>query len=1723
MQRFQRDLSAIVLDEIALEGLDGITVEALCTRLSICNDWPIKPINESVKTIIWSIVVCLKNIEFYRLNEPREPLVIYNRYEYIHGQFGSIYEPKDTPKDIYPNHCIEDGLIMGSCKDYFTRFNLGTFPRKITVEEVEKRWNNCLVIVASQEVRTKALIPEEKQFSLKLPVRSYLVLEKIGRARYLGEASHGTHSLRSIFPDPKALSYIRNRLTLDGLIKNQIVAYAGTKTQMGNRVVISSLIRFFVKQQSVIEVMVEKIVEFLKKQPNQIATYDQVKSTCSVSLAKTFKQPQLKKFCNTNLKLNYRDLYPNATKTEYINKKDPKVERTLRCIQLKQEYETKNQDLQIEKKLDIKGHEFKRDAAFDRQILRWIENQGDNGATLSDISRVFRFTSDGNLDNILKLLIKSNYLSKHYCDRGRAKVHVYVAKIKCSTSVKNENIFLEKSVIALVTEESLMDSQNLLQDTTLNDTTSITPNDDTKNTTLVNSNINQCINSNEIDKNDYSITNLDNSFENITTTEVNSSNVSTKISLPNKVILNDDGLSNDLEQQITRTMDVGYCQQLYENSKQTIFMTDRFFFRQQIIFSVLNTDSVISLVNLKKTIINTEKENPKFIGTLDIKTLVKILGYFESKGRLKSVLYKVSYGNKTINQTFIGVPDIDFSQPDIISYMNSFLNKFNNKMKTKKANKKWNLMVYKSPEPKIDIFDLKLPRFMKMRSLHEYLFYIVYEHPGTSLTNACEETEKTVLSYKNDLIQSDKVQIPIVYNPTIGWKMFVPPLPKYPKYPEGWFFVSDIIHHMPLDLMLKIVNFNKTKVNLEKLVNYATHPVFKYLPLMTLSSEVRNILSQGLKKHIQNTLSVLRLLCTIGLLQFGPKTYKDTELIYAYLNRRASLLNTVQSEPSYYRVSDITYERRLYEFTSSYEIENYWLDTWYFCTNTPLGYRTTNSSNKPGRQDMLERTKMVIEECCASRSEFEAIAQDDGSIPGDNKGAAGFDSHLYSHLSRNWNIKKKLNQLTSKKKTKNLLLSQRILKNRKKKETKKTEDTSNKLYQIRYKWTPNEDNILIFWKVGTFLIKQVQSHAFISYGIKDVMKSVFGKFYRLKSVDNYLRRIRYLMKNPLIESRVQHLYESLKTDEEVKDMFKNDIQKQKELYMSKKFRAMRELIVMNIKKLVIFLRERGISIETRTLLLQKKRQITEKPIDEKPENFLIDSDIHSIHESITSLRDISQEYDYSFSLHDINLSVINSLIHSSLSNQSSDPKISLGYLLVFKQYSEEILKQAFDIIKDDNLITCSQYHKKSLQVLLSTSHVIQSKTYEYASKFYSIIVGKTDTGRFKEAFLTYEWIKNDLFERKILLLSPSCGFCTLLTSLCACDFVDICIEFDKKFLEYMSDETSDNGSNCLKNTLKRMRSRHFDLLTDSNDTIEYIKIITSITKQLKNYQVVCRLKNNIPNIENDMNPVFEEILSYPIFNPKLECLSKLNELCQNLLEFCKSKEHCGATHKDIKEYFNSISLFLLKISLNDLMDYNFILRAGIELPTYVHYSYADVWLIKLPNTSVWNINEEIEKEEFVNDRIKDINGPPLKKMKEEISKSKESEEFSLIKVRPWTRLDLTINQKVLEKFLNSVLSKIVKKPGIFLKNLKKEYNPIIQPLHVRELVEMLEAMKCVKMISIKNVLKPSCFSELWPSNHNLSFCDALGLEDESSIMIEPTLDCDLRFGYCSSRFTFDIE
>ena len=60
----------------------------------------------------------------------------------------------------------------------------------------------------------------------------------------------------------------------------------------------------------------------------------------------------------------------------------------------------------------------------------------------------------------------------------------------------------------------------------------------------------------------------------------------------------------------------------------------------------------------------------------------------------------------------------------------------------------------------------------------------------------------------------------------------------------------------------------------------------------------------------------------------------------------------------------------------------------------------------------------------------------------------------------------------------------------------------------------------------------------------------------------------------------------------------------------------------------------------------------------------------------------------------------------------------------------------------------------------------------------------------------------------------------------------------------------------------------------------------------------------------------------------------------------------------------------------------------------------------------------------------------------------------LVLVKPWVRIDGSLNRRVLDRMLGSVLSHILQKPGNSLRELADRFHPAIQPFHVRELVEV---------------------------------------------------------------------
>lgn len=117
-----------------------------------------------------------------------------------------------------------------------------------------------------------------------------------------------------------------------------------------------------------------------------------------------------------------------------------------------------------------------------------------------------------------------------------------------------------------------------------------------------------------------------------------------------------------------------------------------------------------------------------------------------------------------------------------------------------------------------------------------------------------------------------------------------------------------------------------------------------------------------------------------------------------------------------------------------------------------------------------------------------------------------------------------------------------------------------------------------------------------------------------------------------------------------------DIEKQHELYNAKKFKIMRDLIVLNIKQLIEILRERGTTINTECVKSRKKKLPMAKPTDEIKQVDISDTQGHTdfldvqynYSDTISHQEDLVREVDYLFTVEEISISVINALIHVSI-------------------------------------------------------------------------------------------------------------------------------------------------------------------------------------------------------------------------------------------------------------------------------------------------------------------------------------------------------------------------------------------------------------------------------------------------------------------------------------------
>ncbi|KAJ8917397.1 hypothetical protein NQ315_002421 [Exocentrus adspersus] len=286
------------------------------------------------------------------------------------------------------------------------------------------------------------------------------------------------------------------------------------------------------------------------------------------------------------------------------------------------------------------------------------------------------------------------------------------------------------------------------------------------------------------------------------------------------------------------------------------------------------------------------------------------------------------------------------------------------------------------------------PKFVRMRIIHEFLFYLIYGCDRNSEPLSQDEVEDLFESYCINVTKDDLKNIPSIYCKEISWKMFIPPLPHHADWMTGWALLCDVILRLPISVLCKIHN---VRFEVPELTETLNHPIKRFYLVKDLPESIREPVLFKRKYLFDIHESICRL-CWCGLLQFGPQKYKEKDQVFIYLNRMASLLDTTTTEPGYNKVSNKEYKKLAFFFNSPADIESYWFNTYGICLSTKL-------NAKLGGQLVTifdPQSRPELSKALRSKTPEEALQDDNGEMPGDKRGAAGFDSSLWSHIMRNW-------------------------------------------------------------------------------------------------------------------------------------------------------------------------------------------------------------------------------------------------------------------------------------------------------------------------------------------------------------------------------------------------------------------------------------------------------------------------------------------------------------------------------------------------------------------------------------------------------------------------------------------------------------------------------------------------------------------------------------------------
>ncbi|XP_075148767.1 general transcription factor 3C polypeptide 1 [Haematobia irritans] len=1297
-----------ILDEIALEGLEGVTIPSLWVYIGKALQLPL-PLPEKMITQIWSFLLRMhKHLQFFELPVERETVTIFDRYQVVDTDLGVPITPDICPAVRYKCVPICDGDIIGSC-EYYKERKLIPFAdvKDLNLAAVEEKWGNKFIIVASQELRYCAITPENAPRPRELTPIQYAIWEAIGRSRYNGETTSGTWSLTHFCKDSTIVFYIKNKLLRHGVVVGQLF-----NEKRAERLTVTTLLtlpRFYNTNRSRLLTMVEKLFVLLKDKPDYTIPLMDVRSV----FPSFERQKSLKKAMLTHLfrlifetrSVPYKEVYPNS------RSKDSPNSRTVAMVRLRHPDKSiddlfeniANEQEKAEDNADEDFHSERHsyvDMPLREEFYQCVARYGSRGCSQTEIYRHVNL-HHLTLRQMIKQMVADGLLKSYCQDVGRQRVNMYVAVEQLDS--------LNKKV---------KDSLDVLQTLRCDDE----PNIPTEGAQYA-----------------------------------------------------------DLPQILARIKPYEYPTSYATTRRDN--RSHRLVSRKAFAVKQVNEKCIIPVLMLRKLLQVHEKEQ----GLKDEicqKSIRRMLFYMSESGIVNVYEIILQFEENIRIYRYVTHPKIDINhrvlQNEILKLKNNFFLILEERRMRIISALRFQSKKQKATTRKLKAAEIKLaknatmavkthkpPKFLISRYLHEFLFYIVVElnefHQAIDITKELLEhwqiDEPSIrVSEHLEQMQTESLNIK-AYTKEISWRTFIPPLPRYSDKPAGWLYFIDAVDRMPLSIFNKIFHLDKGAD--ECLTSYLSHPIKQHYLMRQLPSELQCKIARVQLQRVY--ISVLKLLNHMGLIQVGERlSVKDPLIMWAFLNRKARVLDTTNTEPAYFRINaDREYTPITFDLRSFDDIHQYWTTLQRICVYTKLGFRSKN----------VEKNERIRELNFLNPVDYdEAPHHDIGYQPGDGLGAAGLSTHLFAHTFRNWswaihsskkltirNIRTSRNTGSTIVRSSNKVLRVAGRKGRQqlsairrakaqksavavkmpKKSTPRDaidKDALKNMRTLRASWCKAEDEILMMGKAaGVYVSAPIPSLGLLSMGkvCRDIIRHTLGIYN--KTTQACVRRLQFIMRQKRHIPDVPSWLHMLQTDEALQKKYgDNFLQKLKKVYPSRT-----EFVDALLIHYALILRHLYKLATNSQDVNTKSRFILPDTIAEFHKRFAERLTVHADEDVIM--------YKNPETNQDLQIMLVINVLHSSLCTYRDKTLYHLQAFEIYKNFSEEVLKAAFCKARSDALAVAIKRQNISMfsNQLTGPAYVLSSKyrlkllflripygafdaTFEYYQKCLTCFFGPTE-------------------------------------------------------------------------------------------------------------------------------------------------------------------------------------------------------------------------------------------------------------------------------------------------------------------------------------------------------------------------------------------------------------